>query len=283
MMLRSKLSAVFEPWELKLVPRSYDVVGDIAVIRIPEALSHRAKEIAIEVAKNYQHVRTVLRQTSPIVGDLRLRRLEWLFGERRTATIHKEFGCAFKVNLAECYFSPRLSFERMRIAKQVKPEEVIINMFAGVGCFSIVIAKYARPRIVFSIDVNPHAIHYTKENVALNKVRHVVEAIMGDAKDIVANRLQNVADRVLMPLPEKAYDYLSHALTALKPKGGTVHYYDFVHAGKDEDPVEKVKQKVSEKMLKLDTSFKFREGKTVRPVGPRWHQVVLDMEIGVKS
>lgn len=283
MMLRSKLSAVFKPWELKLVPRSYDVVGDIAVIRIPETLNHRAKEIAIEVAKNNQHVRTVLRQTSPVAGNLRLRQLEWLFGEKRTETIHKEFGYILKVDLAECYFSPRLSFERMRIAKQVKPDEVIVNMFAGVGCFSIVIAKYARPRVVFSIDVNPRAIDFFKENVALNKVRHVVEVIMGDAKDIVVNQLQNVADRVLMPLPEKAYDYLGYALTALKPEGGTVHYYDFVHAGKDEDPVEKVKQKVSEKMLKLDTSFKFREGKTVRPVGPRWHQVVLDIGIGVKS
>jgi tRNA (guanine37-N1)-methyltransferase len=283
MMLRSKLSAVFEPWELKIVPRSYDVVGDVAVIRIPDALSRRAKEIAIEVAKDNKHVKTVLRQTSPVTGDLRLRQLEWLFGERRTETIHKEFGCVFKIDPAKCYFSPRLSFERMRIAKQVKPDEVIVNMFAGVGCFSIVIAKYARPRIVFSIDVNPHAIRYIKENIALNKVRYVVEAIMGDAKDIVTNRLQNVADRVLMPLPEKAYDYLDYALTALKLEGGTVHYYDFVHAGKYEDPVEKVKQKASEKMLGLGVSFKFREGRIVRPVGPRWYQVVLDMEIGAKS
>jgi tRNA (guanine37-N1)-methyltransferase len=283
MMLRSKLSATFKSWELELVPRSYDVVGDIAIIRIPEALSHRAEEIAIEVVKNNQHVRTALRQASPVAGDLRLRKLEWLFGEKRTETIHKEFGCAFKVDLAKCYFSPRLSFERMRIAKQVKPEEVVVNMFAGVGCFSIVIAKYARPRIVFSIDVNPHAIHYLKENVALNKVRHIVEATMGDAKDIIANQLQNAADRVLMPLPEKAYDYLSYALTALKPKGGTIHYYDFVHAGKDENPVEKVKQRVSERMIKLDRAFKFYGGKAVRPVGPRWHQVVLDIEIGVKS
>lgn len=283
MMLRSKLSAVFEPWELKLVPRSHDVVGDVAVIRITDALSHRAKEIAIEVAKDNKHVRTVLRQTSPVTGDLRLRQLEWLFAERRTETIHKEFGCVFKTDLAKCYFSPRLSFERMRIAKQVKPDEVVVNMFAGVGCFSIVIAKYARPRIVFSIDVNPHAIRYIIENIALNRVRYVVEAIMGDAKDVITSRLQNIADRVLMPLPEKAYDYLNYALMTLKPEGGTVHYYDFVHAGKDENPVEKVKQKASEKMLGLGVSFKFREDRTVRPVGPRWYQVVLDIEISAKS
>ena len=283
MMLRNRLSTTFKPWELKLVPRSYDIVGNVAILRIPEAISHKAREIAKEVAKTNQHVITVLRQTGPVSGDLRLRRLEWLYGERRTETVHKESGCSFKINLAQCYFSPRLSFERMRIAKQVKPDEVIVNMFAGVGCFSIVAAKYARPKIVFSIDVNPCAIRYIEENTALNKVRYVVEPILGDAKDIIMNRLQHVADRVLMPLPEKAYDYLNCALMALKPEGGTIHYYDFMHARKDADPVEKVKQKVSEKMIELATSFRFREGRIVRAVGPRWFQVVLDIEICAKS
>jgi tRNA (guanine37-N1)-methyltransferase len=116
----------------------------------------------------------------------------------------------------------------------------------------------------------------------LNKVRYIVKAIMGDAKKVIVEKLRDVADRVLMPLPEKAYGYLDYALMALKPEGGTVHYYDFVHAGKEEDPVEKVKLKFSKKSLKLGASSRCLEGRIVRTVGPRWYQVVLDAEIGAK-
>jgi tRNA (guanine37-N1)-methyltransferase len=201
------------------------------------------------------------------------------YGRKENITVHREFGCLLKVDLEKCYFSPRLGYERMRVAKQVKTDEVVVNMFAGVGCFSIVIAKHEKPLKLYSIDVTPDAVRFMKENVNLNRARYVVEVVEGDARKVITERLKNVANRVLMPLPEKAFEYLDAALAALKPDGGTIHYYDFVHAKKGEDPIGKVEEKVSEKLRGEGVAFECTFGRIVRPVGPRWFQVVLDIDV----
>jgi len=203
MRLRDELVRRLEPWELKLVPTSYDVVGDIAIIRVPKSLEHRSEIVARAIMQIDKHVRTVLRQASPISGDFRLRELGFVAGERKTETVHKEFGCLFKVDLKQCYFSPRLSYERMRIAAMVRPFELVVNMFAGVGCFSIIIAKHSKARKVYSMDINPAAIYHHKDNVRLNRVEGIIEPILGDAKEIIEARLRRVSDRVLMPCPKR--------------------------------------------------------------------------------
>jgi len=281
--LKEHLAEELEAWELKLLPSSYDIVGDIAIIRVPDELKHRAEDIAEAIMRINSHVKTVLNQASPVSGDFRLRRLEWIMGEKKTETVHKENGCLFKVDLEKCYFSPRLSFERARVASQVKPSETVVNMFAGVGCFSILIAKKSKAKRVYSIDINPWAIRYAEENIRLNRVEHIVTAILGDAKNVIKERLESIADRVLMPLPEKAYGYIDFAIEALKPDGGVIHYYDFVHAGKDENPIRKVEEKISRKLCRLKMDFEVNLGRIVRTVGPRWFQIVLDIRINKKN
>ena len=281
--LRRILAEKLERWELEILPGSYDVVGDIAVIRIGENLRHRIREIAEAIIQINKHVKTVLNQTSPVSGDLRLRRLEWVMGEKKTETIHREHGCLFKVDLERCYFSPRLSFERLRVARQAAPSEVVVNMFAGVGCFSILIAKKAGACRVYSIDINPWAVKYAEENVRLNRVSRVVEPILGDARDVIEERLVGVADRVLMPLPERAYEYIDSAVESLRAGGGTIHYYDFVHASKGEDPIGKIEGKVGRKLSLLGLEFNVEFGRIVRTVGPRWFQVALDIHVRKKD
>ena len=281
--LRFLLADKLEPWELKLVYKSYDIVGDIAVIRVPEPLKQRSKIIAEAVMQTNKRLKAVWRQTSSVSGNFRLRGLEFVLGERKTITLHKEHGCIFKVDLEKCYFSPRLSYERMRIAEQIQPAEVILNMFAGVGCYSIMIAKHSKPEKIFSIDINPVAIQYMQENIRLNKVEEKIIPVQGDAKKVIEERLQNVADLVLMPLPEKAYEYLDYALLALKPTGGRIHYYDFEHAKKPEDPIEKIVAKVSEKLQTLGVNFIVEFERIVRTTGPNWYQVVLDIRVNETS
>ncbi|MCW4020871.1 MAG: class I SAM-dependent methyltransferase, partial [Candidatus Bathyarchaeota archaeon] len=239
-------------------------------------------EVAEAVMQINNRVKTVLCQSSPVSGDLRLRELRWVAGEKRTETTHREWGFVFKVDLGRCSFSPRLSYERMRVARQVKSREVVVNMFAGIGCFSVLIAKHAKAKKVCSIDINPDAISYARENVGLNRVRYIVEPIEGDAEEVIARRLVTLADRVLMPLSKKAYEYLECAVMALKPAGGVIHYYGFTHAKRDENPVGKVEERVSEKMLGLNVEFEVTFGKVVRTVGPKWFQIVLDILVNKK-
>jgi tRNA (guanine37-N1)-methyltransferase len=168
----------------------------------------------------------------------------------------------------------------MRIANLVGSGEVVVNMFAGVGCFSIIIAKHSDAAKVYSIDINPVAVGYMRENIRLNKVYGKVVPLLGDAKEIIEKSLHRVANRVLMPLPEKALEYLPYALLALRESGGWIHYYDFEHATKTENAVEKVKLKVADRLSSLNVNFEFLYGRIVRATGPNWHQVVLDIKIG---
>ena len=82
MKLRALLAPLFSSGELGLVPESYDVVGDIAIIRVPKAIEYRTKEIADAIMQNNKHVKTILHQVSPVSGDFRLRRLEWVLGKK---------------------------------------------------------------------------------------------------------------------------------------------------------------------------------------------------------
>jgi len=277
--LRETLSSVLSPQDLRKVYSSFDVVGDIAIFRLPSTSSANAQTIAKAIMSVHRNVKTVLLQTSPVAGHLRLRRLTYVAGENKTNTVHKEFGCLFSVDVARCYFSPRLSHERMRIAGMVKPNETVVNMFAGVGCFSIITAKHSGAAKVFSIDVNPTAIQFMKENIKLNRVYAKVNPLLGDSKEIVNSRLQHVADRVLMPLPEKALAYLPSAVSALKTTGGWIHYYGFEHAAKTESPCEKAKLKVAEALGALGVDFEVPFVRVVRSTGPNWFQLVADVRI----
>jgi len=276
--LRKILSEFLPPDELVYVSNSYDILGDIAILRLTGTSRKHSQIIAEAIMSIHKNVKTVLAQTSPVRGDFRLRKLEYIAGENKAITLHKESGCLFSVNVGECYFSPRLFYERMRIAKQVRKGEVIVNMFAGVGCFSIVIAKYFNAEKLYSIDINPVAVQNMQENVRLNRVYGKVMPILGDAKEVIEKTLCHVADRVIMPLPEKAFEYLPYALLALKKAGGWIHYYDFEHAKKNEDPIVKVRLKVAEKLGSLGVAFEIPFGRVIRTTGPNWYQIVLDIK-----
>jgi tRNA (guanine37-N1)-methyltransferase len=277
--IKGVLAGKLEAEELKQLYKTYDIVGDIAIIRVPEHLEHLSKEVAKAVMSIQKEVKSVWMQSSSVSGDYRLRELEHVLGKNTTETVYREYGCVYKTDLRQAYFSPRLSFERMRIAKLVQKKETVLNMFAGVGCYSIAIAKHAEPLKVISVDLNPVAFKYLEENIRLNRVEKTVFGFQGDAKTVTETKFQHVSDRILMPLPEKAYEYLDCAVLALKPEGGWIHYYDFVYAQNGEDPTDKIETKVSEKLSKICSSFQMSFGRVMRSIGPRWYQVVLDVQI----
>jgi tRNA (guanine37-N1)-methyltransferase len=276
--LREILSKALPSEDLAYVHNSYDILGDIAILRLTDTSRKHAETVAQAIMDIHKNVKTVFAQTSPVHGDFRLRGLEHIAGEDRTVTVHRESGCQLLVDVAKCYFSPRLHYERIRIARQVRNGEVIVNMFAGVGSFSIVIARNSNAKKIYSADINQTAVKFMNGNVRLNRVYDVVKPMLGDAREIT-KELHGVADRVLMPLPEKALQYLPSALPALKKTGGWIHYYDFEHADKNEDPTVKVKTKVANKLQNLRVPFETKFSRIVRSVGPRWYQIVLDIEV----
>ncbi len=277
--LREKLATTLPVAELKGVYDSFDLIGDIVIFKVPKENTANIQTIANQIMTTHASVKSVFLQTSPVLGDFRVRMLKLVAGEDKTRTSYKEAHCVFQVDVEKCYFSPRLSFERQRIANLVKNGETVVNMFAGVGCFSIIIAKTAPLSKVFSIDVNPTAYGFMEENVRFNRVYGRVTPLLGDSKDVIQAKLRRAADRVLMPLPELALEYLPYAVMALKKDGGWIHYYDFEHAAGKENPAEKTRQKVSQKLDTLGIAYDFGFSRVVRSTGPNWYQTVLDIQV----
>lgn len=268
--LREALEGVLRPEELTQI-RAFDLVGDIAILKLPEELLEKKALIGEAILQVHSNVKTVLLQTSPVSGVYRTRELEFVAGEPKTETIHRESGCLFRVDLAKSYFSPRLSFDRLRIAKLVRKGEVVTNLFAGVGCYSIILARHSPASKIYSIDLNPEAYRYMCENVRLNRVGDKVIPILGDARETVKGIEK--ADRVLMPLPEKAKEFLDTALTALKPEGGVVHFYDF---GREPDPFSPSLHFLKEKSGRRVELLGARK---LRSYAPRCYHIVLDVAI----
>lgn len=280
--LRKRLRKTFAklfPADSASIYNAFDIIGDIAIIKLPQSSMAKAEDVAEAIMERHRNVKTVFAQTSGVTGDFRLRSLRHVAGENRTVTVHRESGCCFAVDVASCYFSPRLMHERLRIARMVQPGEVVVNMFAGVGCFSIIIAKHSQAAKVFSIDANPVAVEFMEENIRRNRVYGRVVPLLGDAKAIIETRLQRCADRVLMPLPERAFAYLPSAVSALKTSGGWIHVYAFEHALKTEDAAEKVRQKVTETLGASGANFEDSHVRIVRSTGPNWFQLVADVHL----
>jgi tRNA (guanine37-N1)-methyltransferase len=259
--------------ELKKMPTGIDIVGDIAVIKLPRGWEGEGHEVGERLLAKIKSVKGVFRQSAPASKGDRIRGLEWLAGKTETTTMYREHGCMFNVDIAKVYFSPRLSHERLRIAGLARRGEVAVNMFAGVGTFSIVLAKLGGASKVYSIDKNPDAFRYMKENVLLNRLEGVVVPILGDAKD-ASEGLKAVADRVLMPLPELAYEYLPYGLDFLKKKGW-IHLYTHQRSSSRTAALVQAKEMMRGAIggvVKVDSI----SARVVRSVGSRLFQVVCD-------
>jgi tRNA (guanine37-N1)-methyltransferase len=194
---------------------SFEVIGDIAMVE-----DRDAKRVAAALMSTSRSIKTVISPVSDVEGEFRTRRFRHVAGEARTVTLHRENGLRYRVDLERAYFTPRLGTERQRIASQVSAGEVVLDMFAGVGPFSLLLArKGAR---VIAIDKNPVAVKYLRENARLNKIKDI-DIQEGDAAEL-AMRYENQADHVIMNLPHSASEFLIPALRATKPHG-IIHYY----------------------------------------------------------
>ncbi len=247
--LKEALEGILTGEELKFVPTAFDVIGDIAVLEIPDELKKKEKTIAETLLRIFKNIRVVAKKRGSVEHEYRTRTVKVIGGEKRTQTVHREYGCFYKLDVSRAYFSPRLGTERMRIASKVRKNERVLVMFAGVGPYAILIAKNKKPKEVVAVELNPDAVRFMDENIKLNKVD--VKSVRGDAKKVTPKL--GKFDRIVMPLPLTASDFLDVALPALK-KNGTIHFYDFAHTKKEaEDKVKPICDGLGHKIKILET------------------------------
>ncbi len=234
--------------ELELLKTSYDAVGDIAILEIDDELRKKEKLIAETLLESNAAIKTVLRKSGSHFGVFRTQKMIHLAGEKKKETVHKENDIELKLDVEKVYFSVRLSTERKRVAQQVKTDERILVLFSGCAPYPCVLAKNAEPKYVCGVEINPDGHRYGLENVKRNKLKNVylsnrdakkTEKILKDFKDIPD--FDPHFDRILMPLPKSAADFLDAALFFAK-KDTIIHFYDFLH----EDEFEQAHQKIKE-------------------------------------
>jgi tRNA (guanine37-N1)-methyltransferase len=272
--LKDALKGVLTQAEAESLTTAFDIIGDIAIIEIPASLEPKEKAIGAALLKVHKTIKTVLKKLSPMEGEFRVRRVACIAGEDRTTTLYKESGAVMELDVAKVYFSVRLSHERTRIASLVSPNEKILALFAGVGPFPLVIARTHKDAEIIAIELNPDAVASMGKNIKRNKAKNV-KAVLGDARIVVLRDYRNFADRVLMPLPKDAHDFLDVAFAGVKD-GGIVHFYTFADIN---DPFKDALSKAEKAAKESKVLIEVAGERIVRPYSPATVQVVLDLRV----
>ena len=215
------MKSCLPPEKLSLLPKGFEVIGDIAIINIPPALEDEKELIARTLVSSRKDVSIVLRKLHKIEGPQRAAEYELLIGDR-TTTLHKENGCLFFLDVARTYFSSKLGYERNRIIHKVNDGEDILTVFCGAGPFLIPVKKYKKVRIT-GLDSNPAACAFLKKNIELNDID--ADIIRADA-NTMEGLFKKRFDRILMPAPYGQDHFLDLARSLLKEEG-MVHFYTF--------------------------------------------------------
>ena len=257
------------PEEIENLKTSFDTIGDIVILEIPDELQDK-KQLIGDAAYKFTKRKAIYMKKSAIKGTIRVRDLEFLSGVDDSLTIHKEHGVRLKLDVREVYFSPRLATERKRVMESVKDGEKILDMFCGIGPFPIVIARNKDVDIT-AVDINESAIKYLDENIKLNKLKGNIESYCGDVRE-VSKGFKTKFDRIIMNLPGLAYSFLDVAIDLIEDDG-IINYYEF------SDSYEQGIKRLNEAASSAGKKVEILNTRKVKSISPdEWH-VAIDAKI----
>ena len=255
--------------EKEFLPSGWQILGDIIIVTLNPLIEKKRKEIGKALLALYPKCRTVLLDKG-ICGKMREPQREVIAGDGETVTLHRENGCVFKIDAMRLMFSKGNLTEKRRMSKLGRGE-IVVDMFAGIGYFSIPMAVHSCPDKIYSIEINPVSFEYLKENIRLNKVGKIIEPLHGDCAQLTP---VGVAHRVIMGSFE-GLEYLKHGIRALV-SGGVLHYHEAVPEAVARRPVERIIKEAG----KLGRSVEIIEVHRIKKYAPGvWH-VVVDARVG---
>lgn len=245
------------------MPRSWQIVGDIFIAKMPKLNVNEKKAIAEKIIQLFPRIKTVC-EISSVEGEFRKPVITKIVG-RKTETVHIEHGIKYMIDVSQLMFSKGNEHERHRLEKEVKPKETIIDMFSGIGYFALPLAKCAKR--VIAIEKNPVAFDYLKQNIALNRL-HNVEPINIDCRDFEEN---SVADRVLLGYLPNTEEFLSAALRIVK-SSGIVHFHNTCH----KDNTDIIEEQIKEACAEYGCGYEILSLRKVKDYAPNVYHMVAD-------
>lgn len=273
--IRISLSKNIPTEDVDILPDKWEKIGDVAIIRLPAKLKNDWEQIGKEYAK-VLNCKSVLNDIGGIKGTYREPKVEHIYGSKDTETVHKENGVKYKLDPQKIMFSSGNMDERIRMATISNKDETIVDLFAGIGYFTLPIAVHSMPKKIFACELNPVAYNYLCENILLNKVSNIVEPLKGDNRKVAP---ENVANRVVLGFFGDTGTFLSTALKCLKKRKGVIHYHDKFPDKNAPDKPLKVIETVVEK---YDRQAELLDYKKVKSYAPGISHFVFDVKIGEK-
>lgn len=265
------------PSELKLLPTKWELLGDVLVLKLEPALKENWYELA-EVYAEILGAKAVLRRYDKISGTYRKPGVELLVGEAgKTETIHTENRVKFKFDPMTVMFSSGNIDERIRISTMAKPKETVVDMFAGIGYFSLPIALHSKPKKILACELNPTAYEYLSQNIEINNVTEFVQPVLGDNRECIT---PGIADRIVMGFIKSEHSHRAAALSILKSTGGIIHFHD---VGFKNDVIEtafnKVQGSINDSPFKNKYKAELINHYKIKSYGPKLVHTVLDIKL----
>jgi tRNA wybutosine-synthesizing protein 2 len=276
--------------DARLIPSSYQIIGDIMLMKFPKIKSgEKKRKIAEAAVKILPYVKTVC-EIREVSGKFREPVVNVLLGTR-TETIHTENGIKYKLDVSKVMFSKGNVNERKRIIPMVVEGENIVDMFAGIGYFSLGLSKFTKAREILAVEKNPVAYSYFAENIMLNNASNI-NAMQGDCA-IAAGSINSYADRIVMGYfaggkfsaeSQKAghsddfpgtEEFLKYALMMARSPC-TIHFHNIYRA---KELWAGPPQHIEEACKKAGFAFKIVTKKKVKSYAPGvWH-IVIDFVV----
>ncbi|HDR53634.1 MAG TPA: hypothetical protein ENN60_03130 [archaeon] len=206
---------------------AYDIIGEVAVIFIPDELKLRRGDIGRHLLKLHPNLQTIYMETGAAEGDFRVQPLEMIAsrGPAISETIHTENGLRFKLDVTKVFFSPRQLTEREHLTKYVQPDDRVCVFFSGISPLPIYFRRLTGAGEIVGVELNPVAHRYGLENLRLNRAENI-KLLPGDVRKVVPQLVRETGqfDLVVMPLPKGSLPFLELAGLALRPGGRVIAY-----------------------------------------------------------
>ena len=255
---------------LKLLPSGFQRVGDIIIVSLKPELKRFRGDIGEAILNCFGGVKTVCNKYGGVKDDIRKPSIEVIAGGG-TETIHRENGCLYRFDVAKVMFAKGNVKERGRLPSLVKPGETVVDMFAGIGYFTIPIAKAGKASKVYAIEINPEAFKYLNENIRLNKIKNT-ETFNCDNRT-PPEKIMHKADRIIMGYLPGTEKFLDAAFALLKKEGGIIHFHSTCRdCGLWEKPLAGLKQAAGRHGMEM----KVLDRHVVKQYAPRVQHVVID-------
>jgi tRNA wybutosine-synthesizing protein 2 len=280
-LLQERFKAKMIPEELELLPTGFQRIGDKAILTLKSELVKYKGDIAQIILDLFNYIKGVYLKTGAVSGEYRTPQIEFILGEDKPETIHHEHGISYKFDITKIMFSKGNINERARIALLVQSNEIIFDLFAGIGYFSLQIGRSGKPKKVYAFEWSPITFHYLVENIKLNKIneeREIIVPILGDSK-VEALKIPEKADRVIMGMLPAPKEHIGTVFQIIKDTA-MVHYEGLLNESETEESLLadfKVKAKFYNRKIELiKTTY-------VKSYGPKIYHVTLDLKISKKS